>query len=193
MTGRLTKFVMIAAVLTLAACDKKPAPPPPPPPAPGAPAVLIKALDEMPSLPKPYDDAATPEAVKLAVDQAFERAKVSGKRVIVDMGGNWCSWCRGLAGVMNLPEVKPFIDQHFEVVYVPTASKQGETDLNLETVHRFGLTKVDKVPWLVIAEPDGTVVSSSYEVTEKDNETPQAMVNWLARWAKPAVPAKGKA
>ena len=104
--------------------------------------------------------------------------------MIVDLGGNWCSWCRGLAAVMALPEVKPFVDRNFEVVMVSINSKSGPVERNREVLDRFKLKDVPGVPWLIVAEPDGTVLNSSYEVTDKGNESPQAMVNWLARWAK---------
>ena len=128
-------------------------------------------------LPYPYDEAADANA---AVDAAFARAKANGKRVLIDLGGNWCPDCRVLAGVMALSEVKPFLDSHFEIVSVDV----GRFDRNLQIPARFNVAKLAGVPWLVIADPDGTVAASSYEVTDEHHTTPQAMVDWLARWAK---------
>jgi thiol-disulfide isomerase/thioredoxin len=128
-------------------------------------------------LPYPYDEAADANA---AVDAAFARAKANGKRVLIDFGGNWCPDCRILAGVMELSEVKPFLDAHFEIVSVDV----GRFNKNLQISARFHVAKLAGVPWLVIADSDGAVAVSSYEVTDEHHTTPQAMVDYLARWAK---------
>jgi len=142
-----------------------------------APHVRIAATKQLPTpLPYPYDEMANADA---AVDAAFVRAKASGKRVLVDLGGNWCPDCRILAGVMALPEVKPFLEKHFEIVSVDV----GRFDRNLQIPVRFRIAKLGGVPWLVIAKPDGTVLTSSYEVTDEHHSRPQAMVDWLAHWA----------
>jgi len=128
-------------------------------------------------LPYPYDEAADANA---AVDAAFARAKANGKRVLIDLGGNWCPDCRILAGVMDLSEVKPFLDSHFEIVSVDV----GRFDKNLQIPARFHVAKLTGVPWLIIADSDGQVAASSYEVTDEHHTKPQAMVDWLAHWAK---------
>jgi thiol:disulfide interchange protein len=149
------------------------------------PHVSVLRLADLPRpLPSPYDEAATPEQVTSRIDAALARAHTGGKRVIVDLGGNWCSWCRALAGVMTLPEVKPFVDANFEVVPVDISSAEGKQDLNAEVLRRFGVGKVEGVPWLVVAEPDGKVVASSDAVTDDSHHTPQRMVDWLAEYAK---------
>jgi thiol-disulfide isomerase/thioredoxin len=143
-----------------------------------APRVHIAETKELATpLPYPYDEAADANA---AVDAAFARAKANGKRVLIDFGGNWCPDCRILAGVMALSEVKPFLEAHFEIVSVDV----GRFDRNLKIPARFHVAKLAGVPWLVIADANGTVSVSSYEVTDEHHTAPQAMVDWLARWAK---------
>ena len=143
-----------------------------------APHLAIATSKQLPTpLPYPYDEAADANA---AVDAAFARAKTSGKRVLVDLGGNWCPDCRILAGVMGLSEMKPFLSAHYEVVSVDV----GRFDRNLQIPQRFGVTKLSGVPSLIVAEPDGKVLVSSYEVTDEHHTTPQSMASWLAGWAK---------
>jgi thiol:disulfide interchange protein len=150
-----------------------------------APKLQIVSLYQLPTpLPRPYDETATPAEVMARVDAAFVRARASGKRVIVDLGANWCSWCRILSATMDLPEARPFIQSNFEVVDVDVSSGSGKTDHNLDVVHRFRLKNVSGFPWLIVAEPNGRVLASSYEVADPWHQTPQKMVNWLARWAK---------
>jgi thiol-disulfide isomerase/thioredoxin len=181
----LSVTAMAAAALLLAACGRAT-----PPPDPGAPEVAVRDLADLPTpLPSPYPEDASEADVDAAIEAAFADAARDGKRVIVDLGGNWCSWCRSLAGVMELPEVAPFIEQNFEIVFVNVSTAQGLTDQNLHVLRRFGIDEIGGVPWLVVVEPDGRVLASSYEVTDENHETPQAMVNWLAQWARtPASP-----
>src|SRR5690348_5889541 len=74
------------------------------------------SLADLPTpLPFPFDDAA--DANK-DVDAALTQAKAEHKLVFIDLGGNWCADCRVLSGIMDLPEVKPFIDAHYVVVNV---------------------------------------------------------------------------
>lgn len=161
-------------------------------PAANAPDVGGIALEELPTpLPYPYPEGLAEAEVNAALDAAFARAVVSGKRVIVDMGGNWCSWCRALAGVMELPEVAPFMAENFEIVFVNVSSEQGLTDQNRHVLERFGIDEIGGVPWLVVADADETVLASSYEVTDENHETPQGMVNWIAQWAERAPAESG--
>jgi thiol-disulfide isomerase/thioredoxin len=147
-----------------------------------APRLSIQQAENLPTpLPYPYDTDADAMA---DVDAAITRASANGKRVLVDLGGNWCGWCRLLAGVMELPEMKPFMDEHFELVTVDVSSESGRIDRNLEIPERFGVEEIDGVPWMIVLESDGTVLHSSYEVTDQNHEQPQEMADWLATWAK---------
>ena len=51
------------------------------------------------------------------------------------MGGNWCGDCIVLANLMQLPEMKPFLAAHFEIVKVDV----GRFDKNLQIPARFGV------------------------------------------------------
>jgi thiol-disulfide isomerase/thioredoxin len=144
-----------------------------------APPVSIAALSQLHTpLPYPYDEAANPNP---EIAAAFERAKKSGKRVLVDFGGNWCPDCRILAGVMALPEMKSFVAAHYEVATVDV----GRFDKNLDVVHRMGVSKLAGVPTVVIADADGKPINitNSAELANAREMTPQGIANWLARWA----------
>lgn len=150
-----------------------------------APTVSIRTLKQLPKpLPYPFDEKQSSAAATAEVDAAFARARTRGTRVLIDFGGNWCGWCRILDSVMALPEVKPFVAQHFEVVHVYSSSAGGKTDRNPAILKRFGLKDIAGYPWVVIADADGKVLHSSYEITDDDHQTPQAMVDWIAKWAR---------
>jgi len=146
--------------------------------APAAPQVQIKSIRQLPTpLPLPYDPKADADAEVVA---AYARARANGKRVLVDLGGNWCGPCRILAGVMRLPEVKPFIDEHFEVVSVDI----GRFNKNRDVVKALKIPRLVAVPWIVIVDPDVAIVSSSYEISDNRHTTPQSMLDWLAERAE---------
>lgn len=145
----------------------------------GGPRVSVTKLEALPKpLPYPYDKKADATA---HVREAFERAKQSGKRVLVDFGANWCPDCRILAGVLELPEVKSFLAMHYEVVNVDV----GRFDRNMALVRRFGIAQLSGVPTIVIANADGTPVTmtTSADLAGPQGVTPQAIADWLARWA----------
>ena len=183
----MKRILLASAVLALAACGQQKAETEAPLAVNkvafvGSPKVSVATLEQLPApLPNPYDDKAD---AKADIDKAFAAAQTSGKRVLINYGGNWCSWCRGLEGVMLLPEVKPFIDANFEVVHVSTGATAQDMNSRPETYRPFGVEKIDGTPYLVIAEPDRTVVHKGSEVTDEQHETPQAMVNWLSQFAK---------
>lgn len=53
------------------------------------------------------------------VATATARAKDTGKRVLVDVGGEWCRWCHILDQfIETTPEVKTVIDTHYVTVKV---------------------------------------------------------------------------
>jgi thiol-disulfide isomerase/thioredoxin len=146
-----------------------------------APKLSIVDAANMPTpLPYPYNESVDPMA---EVNAALARAEENGKRVLIDLGGNWCGWCRLLAGVMELPEMRPLMAEHFELVTVDISSAAGKIDRNLEIPERFGVEEIGGVPWMIVLAPDGAVLHSSYEVTDQNHETPQEMADWLAFWA----------
>jgi len=157
-----------------------------------APRLEVRTLKALPTpLPYPYDEKASAKSVDAALDAAFARARASHKRVIVDLGGNWCSWCRLLAAVMELPEAEPFIKAHFEVVSIAvTSAEKSRDDENRQVLKRFDIKTIDGYPYLVVAEPDGRVLARSSAVTDDAHHTPQAMLDWIARFATPAHSVK---
>jgi hypothetical protein len=84
---------------------------------------------------------------------------------------------------MELPEVKAFVAAHYEVAVVDV----GRFNKNLQIPARFGITtKMDGVPALIIAEPNGTFVDKGhiYALADARHMDPQAVTDWLAQWAK---------
>lgn len=132
-------------------------------------------------LPYPYDELANADA---AVAKARARAKASGKLLMIDLGGNWCGDCRVLAGTVELPAMKAFMDKHYEVVTVDV----GRFNHNLQVPARYGFTKrLVGVPTLLVVDPKTDKLLNRDDVfalSSAGSMSPQALADWLARWPK---------
>jgi thiol:disulfide interchange protein len=147
--------------------------------APHAPAIPVASLSDLSVPDHPYDEGANADA---AVDAAFARAKRSHKRVMLDLGGNWCGDCRVLAGVMQLPEMRRYLAAHYEVVIVDV----GRFNKNLQVPARFGFTeRLVGVPTVLVANVDGSLVNKNdvFALADARHMSPQAIADWLAQWA----------
>lgn len=147
-----------------------------------APKVHIATLQELPTpLPYPYDEMRNADA---DVAAAKAKAKASHKLLLIDLGGNWCGDCRVLAGVMDLPEVKTFVDKH----YVEVSVDVGRFDRNLQIPAHYGITKrLEGVPSVLIVDPKTDKLLNAGRVSalaDARSMTPQALADWLAQWTK---------
>ncbi len=146
-----------------------------------APKIKLVSIADLPIVTMtPYDVNADADK---DVAAAFQRARRDGKRVLIDLGGNWCGDCVVLANIMQLPDLKPFLDAHFEIVSVDT----GRHDKNMQIPARFGVDLSGGVPALLVVEPNGkTLVDAGHISALEDarHMTPQGLADWLAQWAK---------
>jgi thiol-disulfide isomerase/thioredoxin len=161
-------FAAVAAPLLIAAAPA------------AAPRVNVASFDALPQpLPLPYHAGNA----KAEVAAARARALKAHKRLLIDLGGNWCLDCRLLAGVMDLPQMKPFVAKHFEVVTVDV----GRFDQNLDIPASYGIKgRLAGVPAILIVDPrTNRLVNAGRETALADARslTPQALVDWLAGWA----------
>jgi thiol-disulfide isomerase/thioredoxin len=148
-----------------------------------APRVGIASFAQLKTpLPYPYDEAADADA---QVAKAKARARAAGKLLLVDLGGNWCGDCRILSATIDRPELKAFVERHYEVVLVDV----GHMDKNLQIPAHYGVTDglAGGVPALLIVDPktdrllDGGRISA---LEDARHMTPQALADWLAQWTR---------
>lgn len=144
--------------------------------------VPIASFDQLAQpLPKPYDEAAD---ANRAVASAKARARRSGKRLLIDLGGNWCADCRILAGVMALPAVHAFVTHYYALVMVDV----GQFDRNLQIPAHYGLKRrLEGVPSLLVVDPrTDRLLNRGHTAALADARhlSPQALADWLAHWAR---------
>lgn len=144
-----------------------------------APTVALKSLADLPTPPYPYDEKADAEA---DVAAALKRAKKARKLTLIDFGGNWCGDCRVFAGVIEQPDVKRWVDKHYEVVNVNV----GRYDKNMQIPARYGVDKLKGVPSFLVVDANGKLVNDGafFALTDARHMTPQSIVDWLAQWPK---------
>lgn len=145
-----------------------------------APRLHVQTIDALAPLPLPYDEKANATA---AVAAARHRAIASHKLLLIDFGGNWCLDCRVLAGVMEQPEMRSFVQRHYEVVKVDS----GRFNRNMNIPARYGFKKVEGVPAVFIVDPERDRLVNRQGVialADARSMTPQGIADWLARWTK---------
>ena len=122
------------------------------------------------------------------IDAALARAAASGKRVIVDFGGDWCGDCKVLDANFRKPENAALIAQRFVLVRV-NVGEHG-IDHNFDVAGRYGIPLRKGVPALAVLERDGRVVYSQKngEFESMRRMDPRSVNEFLRRWAGPARP-----
>jgi thioredoxin 1 len=132
---------------------------------------------QVPAASRPYDPQANAAA---AVDAAIREAKASGRRVLLDFGGNWCPDCRIVAGLMDQPAVRPWLDRTYAVAMIDV----GRFDRNMDQARRFGV-KITAVPTIIVLRPDGSVRNAGdvFGLSDARSMSQQAVVDRLASWA----------
>jgi thiol:disulfide interchange protein len=167
MFRRLLAAALIAALPALAAA------------APHAPKVSAASFEQV-TKPFPYDENANADQ---AVAAARARALKAHKRLLIDLGGNWCLDCRVLAATMELPELRAFLDRHFVVVKVDI----GRFDKNGAVAAHYGITRrLDGVPAVLVVDPRRDVLVNTgnyFALADARSMTPQALADWLAQWS----------
>jgi thiol-disulfide isomerase/thioredoxin len=132
-------------------------------------------------LPYPYDEQADADK---AVAKAKAAARKHGKLLLIDLGGNWCGDCRVLAGTLELPQVKAFVDKRYEFVAVDV----GRFERNLQIPAHYGFTtRLKGVPTLLVVDPKTDKLLNPNEVfalSSAGDMSPQALADWLARWPR---------
>ena len=129
-----------------------------------------------------YPDVARARA---DLDAALAEAAKTGKRVLVDFGGNWCGDCKVLDINLRKPENQALLEKHYVMVHV-NVGDQGISD-NFEIAERFGIPLKKGVPALAVLDSKGAVLfahrNGEFESMRKMD--PKAVQEFLERWRAP--------
>jgi hypothetical protein len=123
-----------------------------------------------------YDPARDPARdLQFAVDQARRERK----RILVIVGGRWCSWCGKLAQTMKAEaEVAELQSEHFVTVKV-NFSPENENEAFLS---RF--PRIEGYPHIFVLSPDGLVLHSqdTDELLEGKSYSREKLTRFLEAW-----------
>ena len=128
-------------------------------------------------LPLKFDPARDAAA---DVAHAVALAKAQGKRVIVDVGGEWCTWCHIMDRFIAAnDDVRSLLDAHYVWVKV-NYSKQNPNEALLAR-----WPKVAGYPHLFVLDPSGALVHSQDTSALESGRSYDAarFIAFLERWS----------
>jgi len=123
---------------------------------------------------------AKADGMKL-LDSALVIAKATNKHVMVQIGGNWCSWCYMFdAFYKNDAELDSIVKANYVVIHVNFDGKKASFPIleRLEYPHRFG------VPVIVIVNAEGRRLhTQNSEFLESGNSyNKKKMLSFFKSW-----------
>ena len=128
-----------------------------------------------------YDMAADPE---VDLQRAIDKAQKENKRILMEVGGEWCIWCHHLERFLKGDaEVSRLLNERFVVLKV----NWSRENKNEKFLSRF--PKVPGYPHLFILENNGTVLHSQ-NTTELESGKSYDRAKWVAFLNKWSLPAK---
>jgi len=127
-----------------------------------------------------YDDIRDPA---LDLKTTLERAQLEGKRVLLEVGGSWCGWCKILdAFIHDHPSVSGKLDAGYLIMKV----NFGGENRNEEFLGQY--PAIPGYPHIYVLEKDGTLLHSqnTVELEKGRSYSEEAILAFLDQW----MPAK---
>jgi thiol-disulfide isomerase/thioredoxin len=94
-------------------------------------------------LPLPYNGEIYSESdIERFLDSSINKLK----QPIIIFGGNWCPDCRILEGTLQLPTIKKYMIEHYEILHVDV----GRYDKNMNLISYFKIPKEEGVPRVLV-------------------------------------------
>ena len=138
---------------------------------------------DKPDLFKLYDPQANAYA---QIHDAVVRAKKENKHVLVQVGGNWCVWCKRLHTLMTEDDaIRNYTDSNFVVVHI-NYSKENKNEQILQSLgypQRFGY------PVLVVLDERGNRLHTQNSAYLEDGKGHSAkkVLEFLKQWSPAAL------
>jgi thioredoxin-related protein len=113
-------------------------------------------------------------------NNALQNAKKTQRRVLIEVGGDWCTWCHILEKfITNTPAVYEQLHNNFVVLKVNYSdANENETFLN-------GLPNITAYPHLFITENDGSIIYSGniVQLLENGKYSKERFNHFLNEWS----------
>jgi len=114
----------------------------------------------------------------------------TGKRVLLDVGGEWCIWCRRLD---SLFVSHPALEEERRAHYVTVKVNWSKENKNEQVLSRY--PPVKGYPHLFVLDAEGTLVHSqdTGALEKGKGHDPEKVMAFLRQWAAPGkTPASQK-
>ena len=123
------------------------------------------------------------------LQHARERAKATGRLLMVIFGGNWCEDCRVLHARLLEPPVREYVEKNFEIVSINI----GEMNANLQIAKDLGVDLKQGVPAAGFFGPDGKPVGVTHgELEPSRRYDARQVLTFLRKVAEERVIQKPK-
>lgn len=138
--------------------------------------MLLSTLSLFAQTEKLFDPTKDPfEDWKVTVDEATKL----NKRIILDVGGDWCVWCHRIDAFMHsTEEIESLLDEHFIILKI-NFSKENKNEKFLSQY-----PAIEGYPHFFVLEKDGSLLhSQNTGELEKDKDYDKdKFVAFLKKW-----------
>jgi len=118
------------------------------------------------------------------IEQAVAEAARTGKRVLVDVGGNWCSWCHEMERYFEAhADLRSLRDRNFVTVKVNWSPENK----NEAVLSKY--PKISGYPHLFVLDKDGALLQSQDTGKLEDGKRSydlEKFITFLKEWSPPA-------
>jgi thioredoxin-related protein len=149
-------------------------------------AKLPRQQPDIPAVASPYMPVHRYDPSRDAVtdiEQAIGEAQKAGKRIIVEVGGDWCPWCHALNQFFQEhPDIVQVRDQNFVTVYVYYNSDKK----NEQALSRYYDSTTLGIPHFFVLDRDGALIKSEDAVNleaEDASYSPEKVREFLGKWS----------
>lgn len=121
------------------------------------------------------------------IQAAIAEAQRTGKRILLDIGGDWCQFCHQMDDFFLLHrDLLQLRDNNFLTV----AIYYGDDNKNKPSLSHY--SKLLGIPHFFVLEKDGTLLHSQHvlDLREGGNYDANKMKKFLLAWAPSPIPAK---
>ena len=141
--------------------------------------LFVSAQTSLPVYSQGYDPARDPFADGRA---ALKLAHETNRRVLIEVGGDWCRWCHVLDKFLDEnQQLREQLHRHFVIL------KVNVSDANDNAEFMAGFPKPVGYPHMYITEADGSIIFSkdTADLQENSRYSVQRFQQFIDKWKLP--------